>query len=240
MSEQPSINLSAVGLMADTQSFLRAVANHQMTIARDDAEFRHLQFRRPDSTAYSFSITTFPGYLVMTGDMGAWTFSRLRDMFEFFRKRPDDRDQLCINPDYWAGKLVASDCNGRVVCGAEEYDSDLFRREIYRRAVGLCREAKEQGVDRDGRKDLIEQLKDVLEFVDDESSAFNSAGAFEFHHPALRRPLRLDDFWEVDCNSWRGHYIWACYAIVWAIQQYDAAKTAQASTEQSAEAVTHG
>lgn len=226
--------------MADTQSFLRDVANHQMTIARDDAEFRHLQFRRPDSIAYSFNITTFPGYLVMTGDMGAWTFSRLRDMFQFFRKWTDAKDPLYINRSYWAEKLVASNCNGRFVSGAEEYDSELFKREIYRRAIALCREAKAQGVDRDARQDLIDQLKDVRDAADDESIAFHAAGSFKFHNPALRRSLRLDDFWEVPCKRWRTHYTWACYAIVWAIQQYDAAKAAQESPEQAAEAVTNG
>lgn len=224
--------------MSTPESFLRDVSNHVMTIARDDAEFRHLQFRSPGSSSYSFNITTFPGYLVMTGDMGAWTFSRLRDMFEFFRKRPDDREPLYINRSYWAEKLVASDCNGRFVCGAEEYDSEAFKAEIYRRAVAMCRKAKDQGVSREDREDLIDQLKDVRDAADDQSLAFNAAGAFEFHDPALRRPLRLDDFWEVPCKKWRYSYTWACYAIVWAIQRYDEAKAAQASPEQSASAVT--
>lgn len=69
--------------------FLRDVAQHEMTILHDAGEFRHIQFKKPGSSSFSFTITTFPGYLVMTGDIGSWVFTRLRDMFEFFRSDPE-------------------------------------------------------------------------------------------------------------------------------------------------------
>lgn len=61
------------------QSFLRDVAKHEMTVIHDAGEIRHLRFGRPGDSNMHFNITTVPGYLMFTGDMGAWTFSRLPD-----------------------------------------------------------------------------------------------------------------------------------------------------------------
>lgn len=203
--------------------FLRDVAQHEMTILHDDGEFRHIQFKKPGSSSFSFTITTFPGYLVMTGDMGSWVFTRLRDMFEFFRTDPERRTGLYINPGYWAEKLVATSSNGRHSSGCEEYDPDKFRRAIYSEALRLCRDAVARGLDEAERADLIDDLKEVRDAgLDDEGAAYRAVEEFRFHHKKLRHPLSICDFWEHNLNRWTYHYTWGCYAIVWAIRQYDA------------------
>lgn len=207
--------------------FLRDVAQHQMTIIHDEGEFRHIAFRRKTSRSFAFEITTWPGYLAITGDMGSFVFTRLMDMFYFFRRDNDSRSELPINQSYWAEKLVATSSNGRHSSGCEEYDPDKFRRAIYSEALRLCREAVASGLDKEERADLIDDLKEVRDAgLDDEGAAYRAVDEFRFHHKKLRQPLSICDFWEHNLNRWTYHYTWGCYAIVWAIRQYDAREKA--------------
>lgn len=84
------------------QDFLNDVKNHELIIHKDDGIYRHITLRDPKTINLLFNITTFPDYLVITGDMGTITFSRVDDMFKFFRN-----DELNINPNYWAEKIQA-------------------------------------------------------------------------------------------------------------------------------------
>ena len=65
--------------------FLRDVAEHEMIVVRDDGVHRHIRFKKPGTSCMHFDLITWPGYLCYTGDMGTYVFSRLTDMFEFFR-----------------------------------------------------------------------------------------------------------------------------------------------------------
>jgi hypothetical protein len=95
--------------------FAQDIAQHQLTIIRDDGVYRHLRFARPGIYSYSFEIITWPGYLAYVGDMGDYVFSRLVDMLEFFR-------QPTINPGYWAEKIQAGGHEG-----IKEYSEDKAR-----------------------------------------------------------------------------------------------------------------
>ena len=53
------------------ERFAKDTATHAMTILRDDGLYRHLRFKRPNTSSYYFDIITWPGYLAITGDMGA-------------------------------------------------------------------------------------------------------------------------------------------------------------------------
>lgn len=214
--------------------FLRDVATHAMMIViDDDDEFRHIAFKIPGTSSYSFQITTWPGYLAITGDMGSWLFTRLRDMFKFFRRDLDSREELPINRSYWAEKLVATSSNGRHSNGAEQYDPAKFRSAIYCWALRLCREAAYRGLDKKDRAELIYDIKELRDAgLEGEGVAHRAVADFRFYHNKLRHPLAIPDFWENNLRDWTYHYTWCCYAIVWAIKQYDAAKaTAQESSE---------
>lgn len=84
------------------ECFPRDTSKHEMTVLHDDGLYRHLRFARPGTNNMSFNIVTWPGYLAYSGDMGDYMFTRLTDMFDFFR---GDR----INPGYWGEKLVAGE-----------------------------------------------------------------------------------------------------------------------------------
>src|SRR5580692_6155935 len=92
------------------ECFQRDTANHEMTVLHDDGLYRHLRFmqvitdeltgKQSRSSFYWFDLVTWPGNLVINGDMETFAFARSDDMFGFFR---GDR----INPGYWAEKVRA-------------------------------------------------------------------------------------------------------------------------------------
>ncbi|MBN7389249.1 hypothetical protein I3U52_24390 [Mycobacteroides abscessus subsp. abscessus] len=93
--------------------------NHKMTVLRDDDLYRHVRFAEPGTSIWHFDLVTWPGHLVISGDIGGYHFARLPDMFEFFRKPVG-----YINAHYWAEKL----------CGpirSMSFSADVFKRLVY-------------------------------------------------------------------------------------------------------------
>lgn len=179
--------------------FDESVASHVLTVVHDLGLFRHLRCGRPGSSNMSFQITTWPGHLAMTGDMGSWVWSRLPDMFEFFRE-PNGRAR--INPSYWSEKLQAEDYRS----GAMEFSDHAVRRAT----AAVVRSMREQDLDRAGIRDYIKDAK-------------GATSAEEWN----RATIEIDpDCWEAELEDFSYHYLWACHAVVWAIKQYDAAKQA--------------
>lgn len=220
-------------------SFLRDVAKHEMTVIHDAGEIRHLRFGRPSDSNMHFNITTVPGYLMFTGDMGALTFTRLRDMFEFFRWKADG--PLGINRQYWSEKLIAASCSGRHDGAATEYSEELFKSTLWREALSLARRMKDSGVSAEHRAEMLQELRDVRAAgCNGEHAAHQAAHDFQYRVPAKAdsRPFsyllpserykgyawRLEDFYENNLRTYTYHFTWACYAIAWAIRVYDAAK----------------
>ena len=221
-------------------TFLRDVAKHEMTVIHDSGDVRHLSFGVPGSSCYRFNITTVPGYLMFTGDMGAWSFTRLRDMFEFFRGKPEGR--LSINRQYWSEKLIAASCSGRHDGAATEYSEELFKSALWREALNLARRMRDSGVSAEHRAEMLQELRDVRAAgCNGEHAAHQAAHDFEYRVPAKAdtRPFAyllpsersggyawgLTDFFENNLRTYTYHFTWACYAIAWAIRVYDASKT---------------
>lgn len=184
------------------ERFLENVATHEMTIISDDGQAnRILRFKRPGSSTYYFDIATWGQFLVITGDMGTWAFSRTPDMFRFFR---DTKNELNINPGYWSEKLT----NGVNRDGYEEFSVEKFKQGIKEHFDALVS-------DDDDKKELWETVEEeLLSDIEDEHSAV-----------AAFRDFRNDkiDFCDFHwaCNDYKFHFIWCLYAIVWAIGKYD-------------------
>lgn len=197
-------------------NFTRDTATHQLTIIRDDGVYRHLRLKRPDSGVFHFDIITWPGHLAVTGDMGASVFSRLDDMFQFFR---DDDGELGINPGYWSEKLVANDGD------AQNFSSERFKRLIRERYD--CHIKEYSGDDSEEPEWADELWDDLAESVLGAESAESACSAmsefsgdygdshFEFAdiHDYYREMLEYDY-----------HLLWRMFAIVYAIREYDKAK----------------
>ncbi|MBM0203232.1 hypothetical protein JNW90_09010 [Micromonospora sp. STR1s_5] len=101
--------------------FKRDTANHAMTVLHDDGLYRHLRLADPKSSFYWFEIITWPGSLTVRGDCGGFMFSRISDMFEFFRSNGNTHR---INPGYWAEKMPDG---GRSV---HVYSEDKLRAKV--------------------------------------------------------------------------------------------------------------
>jgi hypothetical protein len=109
-------------LKAVSDRFAEDIKNHKLSVLTDNGVNRCLLFKRPDSSNYAFFITTWPGHLCISGDMGCTVFQRLQDMFEFFRGER-------VNLGYWAQKIVSNSEFGR---GSVAWDSDAAEDVIMR------------------------------------------------------------------------------------------------------------
>lgn len=192
--------------------FDRDVANWTMEVLLDNGLYRHLRFRMPDGGFRWFDIVTWPGRLVITGDCETFVFTRLEDMFQFFRQNGDNDG---INPGYWQEKIV----DGRDRC--KNFDWDDFR------AAALA-QFDRVTIDKENQE-LRDRARKYLEDTIDESEP-DVHGAVELIRTYAYRPggfgtpvyFQFDhDDSSLAGDSWDFHYIWCCRAIVFAIKQYD-------------------
>ena len=202
-------------------SFTKGTVNHKMTILKEDGVYRHLRFKTPDTFNLYFDIITFPGNLMITGDMGTWSFSRIEDMFKFFRSKERD-----ISPDYWAEKLTSVDRNSyinTIKFGHEEFSEKKLRENVN---DWISEETTGHPIP----IGLEEELNDLIAaHIDDgEYAVMRAILDFEFRYHNEYGEIKFinfTDFYEVNNRVYSFDYLWVCHAIVWAIEQYDKSKT---------------
>lgn len=207
------------------ERFLGDVKDHEMTIHHAADDIRRIQFSRNGSSVYRFDIITWPGFLAITGDMGAYVFSRTFDMFDFFWMDNNDfnlRDgqKLSINPGYWAEKLQAEDKQSK----AEEWSKESFEEAVEEYLASYFDGEEDAEFEEAVRAEVQENVSFMVEA---EYEAMCAIEEFEYVHPTrdqnnnlVTRTFRFQDFWEYDCKKYSFHYIWCLYAIVWGIKQY--------------------
>ncbi len=203
--------------------FQKNVANHVMKVEKDDGLHRHLVFRNVDgSWNHWFGISTWPGFLCVYGDMGTFVFRCIEDMFKFFRSK---NDELQINLGYWHEKVEAQDRS----TGVRVYDPKKAQEIINELIEELI---TDESLSEEETIRFREELEDeVLCYIDEGEHSFrNAIDQVNFIKNNGDR-LSFQNFWEQDLTSYTFRYIWCCYAIVWAIKQYDKLKTQ--STEAS-------
>ena len=195
--------------------FQRDIAGHTVTVLRDDGLYRHLRCSRDDgSYCMSFDVVTWPGYLCYSGDMGCFVFTRLSDMFEFFR----GRHTAMIDRGYLAEKAVAADKHD----GIREYSEDLFEAAVQGDFDGFT-----DGWTEEAKAALWENINDeVLVYKGDGlQRAVEAAQDFQFYDAdAGKWTTAFHDFWEHRLEDYTPRFWWCCYAIPWAIERYDAAR----------------
>jgi len=196
------------------ERFLKDIGTHVLEIVRDDGVHRHLKFRKPESSDQFFELITWPGSLCYSGDMGTFVFSRLKDMFEFFRTDAKymKNDGLRINPSYWEEKLTATDRSGSRV-----YSPDLFVSKAQNWVKDLDFTSEDQ-------RDFEDR---VLSWADEgEERARTAADEFSITRDdgTIIEDIFID-FFEVNLTEFTFRYLWCCYAIAWGVQKYDEAKT---------------
>lgn len=185
------------------EQFQKDVAEHSLKIVHDDGLHRHLTVSREKTFNMGYHVTTWPGYLCISGDMGCFVFSRLSDMFQFHR------GDFKISFGYWAEKLQAGE--------AYQFSKKYFRDLI----LELYEEWE--------KPDLSERLwrTSVQEFVDavDECCArWQALELLEEFCEACGH--KNHDTCDYELKEYTFRFLWACYAIVHAINLYDEATKA--------------
>lgn len=199
--------------IADSKArFASDTDEHLMTVLHDDGLYRHVRFKAPGTGFYWFELVTWPGYLSITGDMGAFTFTRSRDMFEFFRAGLD------INPGYWGEKAVAGE--------VKAYSEDTFREWV----------AEEMANAREDKPDL--EWENIAARIEEE--VLSESGYHECAIPAVEswnssygtgRETGFTFYTDegVDFTDFTHRFLWCCHAIQWGIAEYDARRTVVAA-----------
>lgn len=189
--------------------FARDVAEHEMTILHDDGLYRHLRFAKPNTGINHFDIVTWPGHLSLGGDRDGYVFRRLEDMFQFFRSWSGT-----INPQYWAEKLTT-----RVK--VKVYDEALCKNLVAEYIADAAEDDYYPGLKAYAQRELKDAAFDGL--LETEESAREWLSNFKYVVPNVApvRSYEFSDAWEWDLTDWDFHYLYACHAIQWGIEQYD-------------------
>jgi hypothetical protein len=199
------------------QRFLKDVENHEMTIRHDDGVYRHIMFKKPESSCYLFEFITFPGGLLYRGDMGTFEFERVYDMFEFFRR--EDGGALGISPSYWAEKCQASPKEGHG--GIQEFKSKPVEDAIWRRWEEYFDEY-EEALDSEPAISVKARIKEALEYIDTDSEWQWVSAVSGINFSGI--DTGFDAYELLEClsvgNEYTYQFIWCCYALVWGIDKY--------------------
>lgn len=208
------------------ERFLADIKNHKMKVLMDNNVYRHLRFSSPETNSYYFDIVTYPNNLVIGGDMGGFCSSRLYNMFDFYRTDNNDfnknKNGLSINPSYWNEKIVA----GREE--TKEFSIDGFKK--------IVNEYIDSSLDGDDWSEYeIDELRDdilsEIKYCDDNSvRLFDLINDYNFEGDS-GRTFQFTDWWGYHSNAevYKFHYIWQCYAIAYAVQEYDKFKQQEGS-----------
>lgn len=201
------------------ERFLSDTKDHAMKVVSDDGLHRQITFSRNESSVYRFDLITWPGHLCITGDCGTYVFSRVPDMFEFFRMDDNDWNKnrdggLSINPRYWGEKLLSIGTNA----GYREFDEERFKERVteYFNSWKECEEPTDSRA-----AELWKEIEDHVLSRADDGEIYAYQAAHDFDHEGFY----FQDFFDSGgTERYTFHYIWCLYAIAWGIEQYDSAK----------------
>lgn len=193
------------------QSFINDTANHTMDIINDDGVNRRIVFSNNGSSVYQYVLHTWPGYLMISGDMGTYVFRRINDMFEFF---DTGSANYKINPGYWSEKLEAINSHCGQDASIKTYNEDLFEEMIKDTTTDFIKESE---LSEDEISDLQASInEEILCYKDEEQRAMQAA--YDYYNTELEL-----NFYELpfgNCREYSYHFIWILYAIEDAIKQY--------------------
>jgi len=223
--------------------FARETAGHEMAVLHDDGLYRHLRFTNPQyGGIYSFDLITWPGALAIRGDINeAYVFTRLTDMFEFFRSK-----RRRINPHYWSEKLDGDRAR------TQAYSMDLFDEEVARElkvaeedypGITAAWNAHVEAEFNTEYEDEARRALDEFEFgeaykahcsecgwqagADDRTDAIRQAVRHrrdfgDMHVTSIENlAFTFTDTCEWDLRDFDWSFLWACHAIVDGIRRYD-------------------
>ena len=178
--------------------FIQSVQNHTAIIKQDDGVYRDILCRNPASNDMRFGVKTWPRHLCFYGDMGCWVFEVGENPFGGFKG--------------WSEKITATDIHG----GTDEYSSELLEEAVKEYYYDYL---AEKGMTEEDKIELWDNLKTSVLGARCEYEARENAENFSW-----RGKYCFHDFAETRLTRKTFRYIWSCYAIAWAVGQYDLIK----------------
>jgi hypothetical protein len=199
------------------EQFLKDVEGHKLTVIRNDGLYRHIRFAKPGTRCMSFELVTWPGYLAYTGDMGSYVFTRLDDMFEFFRCGASGQPWHRIDRRYWAEKCEAVDRGG-----IKEFCEETFNRVILERLVTWIRDRRDRTTKEERRELWDAVISEVIHADGDSGGYRKQCAAHDFSHRVNSDLLfYFQDLGESSVERYTYRFVWCCYALAWGIGQFD-------------------
>lgn len=199
----------------DARRFKYDVSRHKMTVRQDDGLYRHVSFSRPGSSVYRFNLVTWPGYLAISGDCDAFMFSRIPDMFDFFRFAGPEYDRTDgINTGYWEEKCTSKARHGGTETFSQDSYLEAIRQDMNGHISGMSLSDAKTVVQEAHEEYVMDPPNSVHEAI---SIAQNFCCPVTGHHP-------FTEFWDHNLTEPSYGFQWACRAIQWGIKQYDLAK----------------
>lgn len=230
---------------------------HQMSVLLDQMApggtgqpHRHLRFAIPGTGFYSFDIVTWPGHLAISGDLESFTFTRLPDMFDFFRGLRIDQntDQAGgrarfvggPSPEYAAQKVIAAaarrhgDESGLKVFDDEQYAA-MVREEITSHdpqqrsssfldcldpQAAYARFAADAESELLCSYDLPGSVESARQRLEDYSFDYLADLDLDKHGKPTRQRLGFHDTHEWDLQVWDHHFLLSLLAIKWGVATY--------------------
>lgn len=190
------------------QDFDKSVSEHEMTVLHNAGIYRHLRFKKPNSNNQYFDITTFPNHLVISGDMGDFTWRT-----------------WCKDADIFNGFSP-----NRLLAGKnKEFSSEALRGEINDVVESCCEDIADHFEDYEGddyeNVNEFEQAfrEEVSDYFDScELDEYRCVSAIEDFSSCIIPDCNLfEDFWsDFNADVPTYHYQWSVMAVYYAIEQY--------------------
>lgn len=205
------------------EQFAREVAEHRMSVLRDEGGYRHLRFARPGWGSHSaWDLITVPGTLLIKGDYGdyvlrPWKVDTDQDAFDYIRQ---SRLGGLPDIDAWADKVTS----GRDTI--YRYDQQLLVEYVQ----AAVQEALER--DQDGRLAGLAEAVEwhiLEELTGQEQVDHHLVETFRYWADPEDEADEVEpDFCVPTYNRARFRqydhgFVWCCLAIAWGVDTYDRA-----------------
>lgn len=207
------------------QKFLKNIEGHKLEIVKSKGLYRHLRVKGD----WGYSVLTWPGHVVFqNGTTYAW--SRTEDMLDWLRLK----DLSYLDIHYMAEKLTTDRDS------VKKFEIESFKKLVQEHVDSALDPEWGYVSDKVAEEFRAAVQEDIFDSYncEDESDAYRALDEFEFKwakphgptdhwgNPEKTETFRFEDPWEWFSSSreYRWDFVWACHAIVWAAQQYDAVK----------------
>lgn len=177
----------------------KAFADHGVELVLNDGVNRRWICKKPGTSMYRFDITTFPGTMIVTGDLGTLVVERTMDMLVWARNSVGDIQ-------YFAEKVPS---NIRTVEYSTEVVEEWFRDELRE----LKEEFDHRYIDRDEYRRRRDKIKEVRAGM-----YLDAMGSDEVYRATQELWGGSDP---PNFRNWDNTFLWCRQCVIWLLAHVD-------------------